>query len=40
MAKKEAFLHSEEMTLGTSLDTVEALIRKHEDFDKSLQGQV
>ena len=40
MAKKEAFIKKEEKPQGTSLDTVEALIRKHEDFDISLQGQV
>ncbi len=38
MAKREAFLSSEDV--GSSLDAVEALIKKHEDFDKSLQAQV
>lgn len=38
MAKREAFLASEDV--GSSLDAVEALIKKHEDFDKSLQAQV
>lgn len=38
MAKREAFLSSEDV--GSSLDAVEALIKKHEDFDKSLQTQV
>jgi len=38
MAKREALLTGEEV--GTTLDTVEALIKKHEDFDKSLQAQV
>ncbi len=38
MGKREAFLASEDV--GTSLDTVEALIRKYEDIDKSLQAQV
>lgn len=40
MAKREAFLNSEEMKLGTSLDTVEVLLKKHDDFDKTLQAQV
>ena len=40
MGKRETFLFSEEMKVGTSLDTVEALLKKHEDFDKSLQAQV
>ena len=38
IAKREAFLASEDV--GSSLDAVEALIKKHEDFDKSLQAQV
>ena len=38
VAKREAFLATEE--LGDSLDAVEALIKKHEDMDKSLQAQV
>lgn len=38
MGKREAFLASDD--LGTSLDTVEALIRKYEDIDKSLAAQV
>lgn len=38
MGKRESFLASED--LGDSLDSVEALIKKHEDFDKSLQAQV
>ena len=38
MAKREAFLSNEDV--GSSLDAVEALIKKHEDFDKSLQAQV
>lgn len=37
MAKQEAFLSNED--LGDSLDSVEALIKKHEDFDKSLAAQ-
>ncbi|EZA49654.1 hypothetical protein DMN91_005852 [Ooceraea biroi] len=37
MAKQEAFLANED--LGDSLDSVEALIKKHEDFDKSLAAQ-
>ena len=40
MAKKETFLQSEEMKLGTSLDTVEVLLKKHDEFDKTLQAQV
>ena len=40
MAKREAFFQSEEIDFGSSLDAVEALIKKHEDFDKSLQAQV
>ena len=38
MAKREALLIGEDV--GTTLDAVEALIKKHEDFDKSLQAQV
>ena len=38
MSKREIFLASED--LGSSLDAVEALIKKYEDFDKSLQAQV
>ncbi len=38
MGKRETFLASDD--LGTSLDSVEALIRKYEDIDKSLQAQV
>ncbi|VEN43034.1 unnamed protein product [Callosobruchus maculatus] len=34
MAKREAFLANED--LGDSLDSVEALMKKHEDFEKSL----
>ncbi|XP_026684497.1 spectrin alpha chain-like [Diaphorina citri] len=37
MAKQEAFLSNED--LGDSLDSVEALIKKHEDFEKSLAAQ-
>lgn len=37
MAKQEAFLANED--LGDSLDSVEALIKKHEDFEKSLAAQ-
>ena len=38
MAKREAFLASGDV--GSSSDTVQALIKKHEDFEKSLQAQV
>lgn len=38
MGAREAFLASEDV--GGSLDGVEALIKKHEDFDKSLNAQV
>lgn len=38
MGKREAFLASEDV--GASLDAVEALIKKHEDIDKSLQAEV
>ncbi|XP_076343494.1 spectrin alpha chain-like isoform X2 [Tachypleus tridentatus] len=37
MAKQNAFLENED--LGDSLDSVEALIKKHEDFEKSLAAQ-
>ena len=37
MSKQEAFLANEDM--GDSLDSVEALIKKHEDFEKSLAAQ-
>jgi len=37
MAKQESFLSNED--LGDSLDSVEALIKKHEDFEKSLAAQ-
>ncbi|UYV70522.1 SPTAN1 [Cordylochernes scorpioides] len=37
MAKQEAFLSNDD--LGDSLDGVEALIKKHEDFEKSLAAQ-
>ncbi|KRY87102.1 Spectrin alpha chain [Trichinella pseudospiralis] len=37
MTKQEAFLANED--LGESLDSVEALIKKHEDFEKSLAAQ-
>ncbi|KAL5013103.1 hypothetical protein ScPMuIL_011654 [Solemya velum] len=37
MTKQEAFLANED--LGDSLDSVEALIKKHEDFEKSLAAQ-
>ncbi|KAL1139006.1 hypothetical protein AAG570_009067 [Ranatra chinensis] len=37
MAKQEAFLANND--LGDSLDSVEALIKKHEDFEKSLAAQ-
>ncbi len=33
----QAFLSNED--LGDSLDSVEALIKKHEDFEKSLAAQ-
>lgn len=38
MAAREAFLNSEDK--GDSLDSVEALIKKHEDFDKAINVQV
>ena len=34
MAKQEAFLDNQD--LGDSLDAVEAMMKKHEDFEKSL----
>uniref|UniRef100_A0A0K8TCJ0 Spectrin alpha chain n=1 Tax=Lygus hesperus TaxID=30085 RepID=A0A0K8TCJ0_LYGHE len=37
MAKQEAFLANDDV--GDSLDSVEALIKKHEDFEKSLAAQ-
>lgn len=37
MGKQEAFLANE--NLGDSLDSVEALIKKHQDFEKSLEAQ-
>ncbi|XP_021964674.1 spectrin alpha chain isoform X2 [Folsomia candida] len=37
MSKQEAFLENQD--LGDSLDSVEALIKKHEDFEKSLAAQ-
>ncbi|KAJ8384905.1 hypothetical protein AAFF_G00197130 [Aldrovandia affinis] len=37
MSKQEAFLLNED--LGDSLDSVEALVKKHEDFEKSLSAQ-
>ncbi|XP_072344928.1 spectrin alpha chain, non-erythrocytic 1 isoform X1 [Scyliorhinus torazame] len=37
MSKQEAFLLNED--LGDSLDSVEALLKKHEDFEKSLGAQ-
>lgn len=38
MAAREAFLNTEDR--GDSLDSVEALIKKHEDFDKAINVQV
>lgn len=38
MAAREAFLNNEDK--GDSLDSVEALIKKHEDFDKAINVQV
>lgn len=38
MAAREAFLSTEDK--GDSLDSVEALIKKHEDFDKAINVQV
>jgi spectrin alpha len=37
MTKQEAFLANED--LGDSLDSVESLLKKHEDFEKSLAAQ-
>ncbi|MGH0132604.1 UNVERIFIED_CONTAM: hypothetical protein FKN15_040755 [Acipenser sinensis] len=37
MSKQEAFLLNED--LGDTLDSVEALLKKHEDFEKSLSAQ-
>ena len=37
MAKQETFLSNED--LGDSLDSVEALIRKHQHFEESLAAQ-
>lgn len=37
MAKQEAFLDNQD--LGDSLDSVEAMMKKHEDFEKSLTAQ-
>ncbi|PSN40703.1 hypothetical protein C0J52_13751 [Blattella germanica] len=37
LAAKEAFLNNDD--LGDSLSTVEALLRKHEDFEKTLAAQ-
>jgi len=37
MAKQEAFLDNQ--NVGDSLDSVEAMIKKHEDFEKSLAAQ-
>lgn len=37
MTKQEAFLTNED--LGDSLDSVESLLKKHEDFEKSLAAQ-
>ncbi|XP_071500194.1 spectrin alpha chain, non-erythrocytic 1-like [Diadema antillarum] len=37
MSKQEAFLANED--LGDSIDEVEALIKKHDDFEKSLNAQ-
>lgn len=37
MAKQEAFLANKD--LGDSLDSVESLLKKHEDFEKSLNAQ-
>lgn len=38
MAAREAFLATDDK--GDSLDSVEALIKKHEDFDKAINVQV
>ena len=37
MAKQEAFLSNED--LGDSLDSAEALLKKHNDFETSLAAQ-
>lgn len=37
LAKQESFLHNND--LGDSLDSVESLIKKHEDFEKTLAAQ-
>lgn len=37
MTKQEAFLTNDD--LGDSLDSVESLLKKHEDFEKSLAAQ-
>ena len=37
MAKQEAFLDNQD--LGDSLDSVEAMMKKHENFEKSLAAQ-
>lgn len=37
MTKQEAFLVNDD--LGDSLDSVESLLKKHEDFEKSLTAQ-
>ena len=37
MTKQEAFLQNND--LGDSLDAVESLLKKHEDFEKSLAAQ-
>lgn len=37
MTKQEAFLANDD--LGDSLDSVESLLKKHEDFEKSLAAQ-
>lgn len=37
MCRVQAFLLNED--LGDSLDSVEALLKKHEDFEKSLSAQ-
>ncbi|CAF0847409.1 unnamed protein product [Brachionus calyciflorus] len=37
ITKQESFLHNEQ--LGDSLDDAEALLKKHEDFEKSLAAQ-
>lgn len=38
IGKKETFLANEDV--GSSLDSVDDLIKKYEDFDKALQAQV